>query len=126
MLNRIKQAASSVSESVGDPLGAGFERLKKPVDDLAASAEWLEKLGYKLGEIELQFSLPPNVILHLLRVAAETIGPTQLQVDPVDLTGFGPGARVGHLGHAPSWMRRANRQGVSRPLEEAFWRIAAA
>jgi hypothetical protein len=67
MLNRIKQAASSAAGSVGDAVTAGFDRLKKPLEDLTASSEALEQLGYKLGQIELEFSLPPHVIVHLLR-----------------------------------------------------------
>jgi hypothetical protein len=67
MLNRIKQVASSVSESVGDVLNVGFDRVKKPLDDLAATSGSLEQLGYKVGQIELEFSLPPHLIVHLLR-----------------------------------------------------------
>ncbi len=67
MFNKIKNAASAVSGTMSDALGAGFERLKAPLDELAGSSEALEQLGYRVGEIELEFTLPPRIIVHLLR-----------------------------------------------------------
>jgi hypothetical protein len=69
MLDKIKKAAGAVTGTMTDALGAGFEKLKAPLDDLAGSSEALEQLGYRVGEIELEFSLPPRIILHLLREA---------------------------------------------------------
>ena len=67
MFNQIKKAANAVSGTVGDIVGAGFEKLKAPLEDLSAASGELEKLGYRMGQIELEFSLPPHIILHLLR-----------------------------------------------------------
>jgi hypothetical protein len=67
MLDKIKKAAGAVTGTMTDALGAGFEKLKAPLDDLAGSSEALEQLGYRVGDIELEFSLPPRIILHLLR-----------------------------------------------------------
>jgi hypothetical protein len=67
MFDKIKQAAGAVTGTMTDVLGAGFEKLKGPLDELAGSSEALEKLGYRVGEIELEFSLPPRILVHLLR-----------------------------------------------------------
>jgi hypothetical protein len=69
MLDKIKKAAGVVAGTMTDALGAGFDKLKGPLDELAASSEALEKLGYRVGEIELEFSLPPRIIVHLVREA---------------------------------------------------------
>jgi hypothetical protein len=81
MLDRIKKAANAVSGSVGDAVGAvsatvsdtvssGFEKLQGPLNDLAATSEAMAKIGYRIGEIELEFTLPPRIIVHLHREAS--------------------------------------------------------
>jgi hypothetical protein len=70
MLDKIKKAAVAVTGTMTDAFGAGFEKLKAPLDDLTGSSEALEQLGYRVGEIELEFSLPPRIIVHLLRETA--------------------------------------------------------
>jgi hypothetical protein len=67
MFDRIKQAAGAVSSTMSDAVGAGFEKLKGPLEDLSAASEAMAQVGYRLGEIELEFSLPPRIIVHLHR-----------------------------------------------------------
>jgi hypothetical protein len=69
MFSSIKKAASAVSGTVGDALGMGFEKLKVPLEELASASEALESLGYRVGDLELEFTLPPRIIVHLHREA---------------------------------------------------------
>jgi hypothetical protein len=80
MLDRIKKAANAVSGTVGDAVGAvsstvsdavssGFEKLQGPLNDLAGTPEAMAKIGYRIGDIELEFTLPPKIIIHLHREA---------------------------------------------------------
>jgi hypothetical protein len=72
MFGHFKKAARAVKDKVGDLLGAGFDKLKAPLEELSASSGELEKVGYRVGEIELECSLPPRIILHLIRQADAT------------------------------------------------------
>jgi hypothetical protein len=67
MFERIKKAASVVSAPLSDAVGAGFEKLKAPLDELSLASGALAEVGYSVGEIELEFSLPPRIIVHLHR-----------------------------------------------------------
>jgi hypothetical protein len=66
MFGKIKKAANAVSETMGDAVGAGFDRLKGPLEDLTSASGAFEQLGYRVGQIELEFSLPPHIIVHFL------------------------------------------------------------
>jgi hypothetical protein len=77
MLSSIMKAASAVSGTVTDAFGAGFEKLKGPLDDLASASDALGSLGYRIGDIELEFTLPPRIIVHLHREA--TVGDEAFQ-----------------------------------------------
>jgi hypothetical protein len=81
MLDKIKRAANAVSGTMGDAVSAvsstvtdtissGFEKLQGPVNDLAAASDAMTKIGYRIGEIELEFTLPPRIIVHLHREAS--------------------------------------------------------
>ena len=69
MLDKIKSAARAVTDKVGDFVGAGWDRLKAQVDELAAASPALEQVGYRVGEIELELAFPPRLIVHLSRFA---------------------------------------------------------
>jgi hypothetical protein len=65
MFSSIKKAASAVSGTVGDAFNAGFEKLKVPLDELASASGALASLGYRVGDIDLEFTLPPRIVVHL-------------------------------------------------------------
>jgi hypothetical protein len=69
MLDRIRGAAKAVTDKVGDVLGAGWDRLKGQIDELAAASPALGQIGYRIGEIDLEFTIPPRLVVHLARFA---------------------------------------------------------
>jgi hypothetical protein len=72
MFDQIKKAANAVSGTVTDAVGAGVEKLKEPLEDLSAASGAMEQIGYRVGEIELELSLPPRIIVHLHRERTAT------------------------------------------------------
>ena len=72
MLDKIKSAAKAVADIAGDTVGAGFEKVKGPLNELSAGAPDLERVGYRVGEIEVVLTLPPRLVLYLSREAPAT------------------------------------------------------
>jgi hypothetical protein len=69
MLGKIKGAAKAVASVAGGTLGAGFEMLKAPLEELSAASPELERIGYRVREIELVCALLPRIVVHLSREA---------------------------------------------------------
>jgi hypothetical protein len=53
-------------------VGSGVERVQAQVEEFSAAAQALEQVGYRLGEVELELSIPPRFIVHLHREAGVT------------------------------------------------------
>jgi hypothetical protein len=70
MLGRIKDAARAVAGMAGDTLGAGFDKLRGPLDDLSAASHEFERIGYRLQEIEVVCTLLPRIVVYLSREAS--------------------------------------------------------
>jgi hypothetical protein len=76
MFGKIKDAARVVASVAGETIGAGFETLKGPLDELSAASPDLERIGYRVKEIELVCSLLPRIVVYLARdgaVSEETV-----------------------------------------------------
>ncbi len=69
MFEKIKGAARAVKDTVGNVVGAGFETVKGQIDELSEMAPALEQVGYHVTQIDLDFTLPPRVVIHLSRDA---------------------------------------------------------
>jgi hypothetical protein len=67
LFKKAKDAAGALAGKAGEVLGAGVDKLKTVIDEVSASSPYLREVGYTLSEIELQLSLIPCVILHLLK-----------------------------------------------------------
>ena len=70
MLRKIKDAAKAVASAAGETVGAGFEKLKGPLDELSAASPELERIGYRIREIELVCALLPRIVVYLTRECA--------------------------------------------------------
>jgi hypothetical protein len=73
MLNKIKDAAgaaaSAVGNAVGGIFGAGVDKLAGWVDDISAASPHLQAVGYRVGDLRLELSLTPRVIVELVKEA---------------------------------------------------------
>src|SRR5437588_3323591 len=69
MLDKLKGAAKAVKDTVGSVVGVGVDAVKGQVDEISEMAPALEQVGYHLTEIDLDFTIPPRIILHLARDA---------------------------------------------------------
>jgi hypothetical protein len=67
MFTQIKKAANAVAESMTDAVSAGFDKLQAPLNDLAATSDSLATIGYRLGDVELELTIPPRIAVHLHR-----------------------------------------------------------
>jgi hypothetical protein len=67
MLGKIGQAAKAVTDKVGDVFGAGFDKVKAQLDELAAASGALAQVGYRFGDIDVEVSIPPRLTVHLIR-----------------------------------------------------------
>ncbi len=72
MLESIKGAARTVKDTVAGVFGSGFDALKGQVDELSETAPALAELGYRLLEIDIDFTIPPKVVVVLERDNAVT------------------------------------------------------
>jgi hypothetical protein len=70
MFGKLRTATQVVKDKVGDALGMGWDKVKAQLDDLAQASGALEQVGYKIGDIDLEFTVPPRVHIHLTREAA--------------------------------------------------------
>jgi hypothetical protein len=73
MLNKIKDAAGAAASAVGNAVsgvfGAGVDKLAGWVDDIAAASPHLQSVGYRVGNLQLELSLTPRVIVELIKEA---------------------------------------------------------
>jgi hypothetical protein len=67
MLGKIKQAAQAVTGAVSDTVGNGLDKLQGQVEEFLAASQSLPHVGYRVGDIELEVSLPPRFIVHFSR-----------------------------------------------------------
>jgi hypothetical protein len=67
MFGKIKSAVQAVAGAASDAVGAGFEKLKAPLDELSAVSPELERVGYTVREIELVAALLPRIVIHFTR-----------------------------------------------------------
>jgi len=67
LFGKLKSVAGGATDKAAELAVAGFEKLTGPVNDLGALGPAVEKVGYRVGEIELEAGLPPRVIVHLTR-----------------------------------------------------------
>jgi hypothetical protein len=68
-IGTIRTATQAIKDRVGDALGMGWEKVKGQLDELAQSSAAMEQVGYKIGDIDLEFTVPPRVHVHLTREA---------------------------------------------------------
>jgi hypothetical protein len=69
MFDKVKAAARAVAEKAGDVAGAGADRVQASVNELLDAAPQLEKVGCKVGDIQLELSLAPGVLVQIRKVA---------------------------------------------------------
>jgi hypothetical protein len=73
MLKKIKDAAGAAASAMGNAvsgiLGAGVDKLTGWVDDIAAASPHLQAVGYRVGNLKLELSLTPRVIVELVKEA---------------------------------------------------------
>ena len=73
MFNKIKDAAGTAASTVGNAvsglLGAGVDKLAAWVDDISAASPHLQAVGYRVGNVQLELSLTPRVIVELIKEA---------------------------------------------------------
>jgi hypothetical protein len=62
-------AASAVAGAAGDLLSAGVDKLQAWVDDIAAASPHLQGIGYRLGDLKVELSLSPRVLVELVKEA---------------------------------------------------------
>ncbi|MFL6111156.1 MAG: hypothetical protein ACJ786_07380 [Catenulispora sp.] len=62
--------ARAVADRAGGALAAGAETLKGSVGELTAAGPDLERVGYRLGDVELVVTIVPRLVVYLTRVAA--------------------------------------------------------
>lgn len=67
MMDKVKEAASSIAGKAGELTGAGLDKLKQTVDEIMDSSAKLEAIGYRLTDVELMITLVPRAILHLVK-----------------------------------------------------------
>lgn len=67
MMDRVKEAASSIAGKAGELTNAGLDRLKQTVDEIMDSSAKLEAIGYRLTDVELMITLVPRAIIHLIK-----------------------------------------------------------
>jgi hypothetical protein len=73
VLNKIKNAAGAAASAVGSAvsgiLGAGVDKLAHWVDEISAASPHLRAVGYRVGNLQLELSLTPRVIVELVKEA---------------------------------------------------------
>jgi hypothetical protein len=73
MLNKIKDAAGAAASAVGNAVsgifGSGVDKLAEWVDDISAASPHLRAVGYRVGDLKLELSLTPRVVVELIKEA---------------------------------------------------------
>src|SRR5262245_10989028 len=64
LLDKLKTKAGEVAS---DLASAGVQKLKDIIDEVHSFAPHLQEVGYRLLQLDVEFSLSPRVILHLDR-----------------------------------------------------------
>ncbi|MCI0463708.1 MAG: hypothetical protein L0Z62_42780 [Gemmataceae bacterium] len=62
-------AAGTVAGATGTLLNAGIDKLKEWVDEVSAASPLLKDVGFEVGDIQLELSLKPRVLVRLIRQA---------------------------------------------------------
>ena len=69
VFDTVKAAAGVVTGKAGDVLNYGIDKLKSVLEEIAAASPALQKVGYRVTDLELELALSPKVIVHLVREA---------------------------------------------------------
>jgi hypothetical protein len=69
VFDKVKAAAGAVANKAGDILNYGIDKVKAVMDEIAATSPYLQEVGYRVTDLELEVAISPKVIVHLVREA---------------------------------------------------------
>src|SRR5262245_23049537 len=72
MLSKLKAAAQGVAGLANDVAAKSVETLSRPLEELASSGPAFERIGYRLGEIQVHCSLLPRLCVRFARLRRAT------------------------------------------------------
>src|SRR5688572_7269807 len=67
MFDKVKQVAASIAGKAGEWSNQNLEKLKASLDEMLEGSSSLHKVGYRLGDLELELALIPRAVIHLVR-----------------------------------------------------------